>query len=205
MKTTYFLVLLFLAATTVFAQEHLELKSLGFAMDAPKGWFKSQDGEVIKNIDNDKFSKDQMEAFLKSLNGASKFVGFYKYDPQVVQGFSPTINVALRPAKVKSFDDFKFYILHSSEKIKEVMKTYTATEPEIMNVDNTKVWVLTATYDIDLNEKEHIKMHNKIVYIYRGEYYISLFFVEQVNKEDNSVLFNEVIKSIKLTAVPLRE
>jgi len=80
MSRLYFLAVLLCIATQLFAQEHLELKQFGFAMDAPKGWFKIQEEGLEQNLNRFDLNDEQQAEMLKSLSAASKLVSYYKYD-----------------------------------------------------------------------------------------------------------------------------
>lgn len=205
MKTTYFLVLLFLAVTTVFGQEHLELKKFGFTIDAPKGWFKTQDKGLVENLEKFDLSDVQQDKMLESLDAASKFIAFHKYDPKKTRGIIPTINIAVRSTNFKSFDKFKLHIDMQEKELSKVLESFKDTPPEVVVVNGVKIWLTSATYNLKISESDTVKLYTRMLYIYRGSYYISINFIDEVGKENNSALFDEVQGSIKVTALPSKK
>jgi hypothetical protein len=200
-----FTVLLCLLAMTCFCQEHLELKQFGFAMDAPAGWFKSQDEELVGNIEKFDLNNAQQDNMLKSLDAATKFIAYHKYDPKKTRGIIPTINVSIRATNLKSFDKFKLYINKEGEELSKVLENFTTTPPEVVVVNGTKIWFTTATYNLKINASDTVKLYTRMLYIYKSSYYISVNFIEEVGKEDNTALFDEVQKSIKVTGLPAKK
>jgi len=204
MKKLFFLTVLFLMATSVFAQERLELKQLGFKMDAPMDWFKIGEQGVEHNLNRLDLTDEQEAAMFKSLNAASKLVSYYKYDP-VSKGIIPTINIAVRATRVKSFANFKMHIERASSQMKTLFENFITTAPQNVDIDGGKAWITKATYDFKDPAGAIVKLSSEAVYIYKGKYYISINFIEEKGKEDNTLLFNNVIKSIKLTDNPIKE
>lgn len=184
----------------VFAQEHLELKQFGFTMDAPKRWFKTQDEGLVENLEKFDLSDAQEDNMLKSLDAASKFIAFHKYDPLKTRGIIPTINIAVRSTNLKSFDKFKLHIDMQEKELSKVLESFKDSPPEVVVVNGTKIWLTSATYNLKMSESNTVKLYTRMLYIYRGSYYISINFIDEVDKEDNSALFDEVQSSIKVTA-----
>jgi len=205
MKKLFFLTVLFLMATSVFAQERLELKQLGFKMDAPMDWFKIGEKGVEHNLNRLDLTDEQEAAMFKSLNAASKLVSYYKYDPVSIKGIIPTINIAVRATRVKSFANFKMHIERTSSQMKTLFENFITTAPQNVDIDGGKAWITKATYDFKDPAGAIVKLSSEAVYIYKGKYYISINFIEEKGKEDNTLLFNNVIKSIKLTDDPVKE
>jgi len=192
-------------ATSVFAQERLELKQLGFKMDAPMDWFKIGEKGVEHNLNRLDLTDEQEAAMFKSLNAASKLVSYYKYDPVSIKGIIPTINIAVRATRVKSFANFKMHIERTSSQMKTLFENFITTAPQNVDIDGGKAWITKATYDFKDPAGAIVKLSSEAVYIYKGKYYISINFIEEKGKEDNTLLFNNVIKSIKLTDDPVKE
>ncbi len=200
-----YVVLLSCIAHACVAQEHLELKQFGFAMDAPAGWFKSQDEGLVENIEKFDLTDAQQDKMLKSLDAASKFIAYHKYDPKKTRGIIPTINIAVRSTNLKSFEKFKLHIDRQGEQLSKILENFKDTPAEVVVIDGTKIWISTATYNLKDPTSKNVKLYTRMLYIYRGNYYITINFIEEVDKENNSALFDEVQKSIKVTSLPLKK
>jgi len=205
MKKVFYSSFLFFLAFTCFCQEHLELKQFGFAMDAPAGWFKMQDEGLVENIEKFDLTNAQQDNMLKSLDAASKFIAFHKYDPKIKSGIIPTINITVRSTNLKSFEKFKLHIDRQGEQLSKILENFKDTPAEIVVINGTKIWISTATYNLKDPTSKNVKLYTRMLYIYRGNYYISINFIEEVDKENNSALFDEVQKSIKVASLPLRK
>ena len=111
----------------------------------------------------------------------------------------------MRATRVKNFDGFKQHVSRSSEKLKEFLQNFVVTEPQVIEINGAKIWFTSANYDFKNPAGTYVKLVSKILYIYRGSYYISVNFIEEVGKEDNAAIFDEVIKTIKVTDVSVKK
>ena len=205
MKKIYYFLLLLCVATHTSAQDRLEFKQLGFAIDAPKDWFKAQEDGLEQNLSKHDLTYEQRAAIIESLNAASKLVTYYKYDLKKTEGIIPTINIVIRVTNAKSFLGFKTHIDKSINEMKKLLQNFEASEPKVLEIDNSKLWTISTNYDYKNAKGTTVKINTKVIYIYKGEYYITINFIEDKGKEDNSELFEATIKSIKLTNVPLQK
>jgi hypothetical protein len=198
-------IIVFLFTVGMFAQERLDLKPFGFSVEIPKGWIKTENNEVYKNIDRFELTDLQLSEMLKELNAAKQFIALYKYDPHAYRGIIPTVNISIKSTQRKTFDSFKLYVDKSSEKIKEVLKNVVMGSPTVVEVNGTKAWHTACTYDFKDPTGTEVKLSSEMLYFYRGSYYITVNFIEEIGKEDNSAVFDAVLKTIVLTDVKLKK
>lgn len=198
MRYKIFVFILLFFTISITAQEHLEFKPFGFSVDAPKDWYKAQGGQLIENMNRFDLTDIQRNAMLEDLDKSNQVIAYYKYDPFKTRGIIPTINIAIKETKVKSFEKFKLFIDKNGEPLKGVLKNFVSTPAQIKRIDNTNVWLTIATYDYKDPTRKEVKLLNKMIYIYKGGFYITVSFIEEVGKEDNSAVFDEMLKTVKL-------
>lgn len=194
-------VIVFVLSSPLFAQKSLELKQFGFSMNEPENWFKNQNDEVWKNINRFDLTEQEREAMFKSLNSASNFIAYYKYDPLQTRGIIPTVNVTVRNTKVTTQDKFGLYLVKVNEHMKGVVQNLVASTPEIIKIGNLTAWLIQSSYDWKDPTGKEVRLNNKTVYLYRDTYYISLALVEEIGKENNNAVFDEILSSIEFTSV----
>jgi hypothetical protein len=205
MKTIIKTLLFCFLSFNAIAQELLDLEQFGFSAEVPKGWFKTENNDLLENIDRFDLTEAQLDAMLTSFNTAKQFIALHKYEPETRRGIIPTINISIRSTSYKSFGSFKTKIERAGEQFKKLFKNFETQPPHVIDLNGTKVWTTKATYDFKDPAGADVKLHSEIIYIYKGKYYISVNFIEEDGKEDNSAVFENLIKTIKLTNVTLKK
>ena len=69
MKTLYLIILLIfiLNVNLVFSQDKIELKEFGFSMNNPEGWFAYNSNQIVSNLKQFDFNKDEIDRFSKQV------------------------------------------------------------------------------------------------------------------------------------------
>ena len=202
MKTIYLNILLILIfiPKSVFSQEKIELKDLGFSINSPKDWFAFNKNQVIPNIKNYDFNKDEIDAFSKQVNESVELITLSKYDPTKHYGITPTIKIRVQKNTTKNIVEL--------QKVLELsMKEYESTLPNLHFIEKSNIVTINGYqiirsvigFTLKNNDVEyHIKSYMVLIPV--GKFYISLNFTDET-KEDNSVLYEELINSIQINPV----
>lgn len=197
MKTLITFVVLQICLMT-YSQERLEIKSLGFSMDIPNNWNSFSDSEIIKNLEEYDFSNKQMDYFIKSRNKVVSIATFTKYDPNKYFGIIPTIKVTMRHNTTLETKDFLNYVKLMNDGAKKQLDEFVIVKQPVLEIISGHD-VVNSSYEFKLkrgNDNYFIKTNT--YYILRGSYFLTVNFIEEINKENNEGLFGELIKSIKL-------
>lgn len=194
--TTLFVLFLSLGA---FSQERFEVKKIGFSMDFPKDWIEVKNEEVFKNLNLYDFSEEQLNELLKSNNAAVNLVTYTKYDSKTYTGIIPTIKIRTRSNKISNIENFRKSIESLTETVMKSLDNFKFTEkPTIITISNNEAVKFTVHYTLKNNGKEYPVVSHSY-YILQNGYYISLNFIEEINKENNEKLFEDLVNSIQIT------
>lgn len=190
------LFLLLLPILNAFSQERFEIKNIGFAMEAPENWLKIANTEVLNNLENYDFSEKQLNDFIKSNNSSLSFVTFTKHNPKVYAGIIPTIKVRALITESKNIQDFLKSVEKSNSEAKKTLEDFVFIEkPSAVKISNKDAIKFSVKFKLKNSGKEY-EIVSRSYYFLRGGYYISLNFIEEFGKEDNTELFDKLIKSI---------
>ena len=181
------------------SQEKLEVQRFGFSIHAPKGWIEMKDEDILKNLNKFDLTDDQLEELLKSNNGSISLVTYSKYDPKKYAGIIPTIKIRAQQNPNSSIENFLKSIENSTEDAMKTLENFKFSEkPVAVKISNKNAVKFAVQFTMKSGGKEYeIVSHS--YYILIKDYFISLNFIEQVGKEDNSKLFDELFQSIQIT------
>ncbi|TRX36675.1 hypothetical protein [Flavobacterium restrictum] len=182
-----------------FCQDRFEVKKMGFSIAVPKNWIPMENEAVLKNIREYDFTEKQLKELLKSNNSSVNLVSFSKYDPKKVSGIIPTIKIRTYDNETNTITDFLNQVNKSTTNLKKALTDFNFIDyPVITEISNQKVIKFTAQFTLK-NEDVAYKIRSSSYYIPKKGYFISLNFIEEIGKEDNTLLFEELVKSIQLT------
>lgn len=195
-------IILICAILSVFqaiSQEKLEVQRFGFSIHAPKGWIEMKDEDILKNLNKFDLTDDQLEELLKSNHGAISLVTYSKYDPKKYAGIIPTIKIRAQQNPNSSIENFLKSVESSTEDAMKTLENFKFSEkPVAVKISNKNAVKFAVQFTMKSGGKEYeIVSHS--YYILIKDYFISLNFIEQVGKEDNSKLFDELFQSIQIT------
>ncbi|WP_445721490.1 hypothetical protein [Flavobacterium sp.] len=191
--------LLLLLHYSIYSQEKFELKSIGFSINAPEKWYKVENKEILDNLNYYDFSEEQKKELLSSNNSAIELVTYSKYKPSEYKGIIPTIKIRTRNVKSKSILDFLKVIENSNSNLSNQLNNFEYKEkPEKIIISNKEIIRFVARFSLSNNNTEY-QIINYSYYILKNGYYISINFIEEYNKENNTTLFEEIANSISLT------
>ncbi|GAA4058162.1 hypothetical protein [Flavobacterium chungnamense] len=198
MKSKLFAVIFFFGVLNIYAQERLVIKKLGFSMEIPSNWISVNNDEILKNLDNYDLSDKQLEELLKSNNSSFNISTYTKYDSKKYNGIIPTIKIRTILNNSSNSAEFLKFVQNSNESAKKALTNFRFIEsPVIAQISNNDVVKFSVQFTL-INQGKQYEIKSNSYYILRRGYYISLNFIEEIGKEDNSVLFEKLINSIEL-------
>lgn len=192
-----FVLLCLLFSTMTFAQNNYTVTGKAFSLQVPEQWFiAAEDFDYkgnIKEFDwNDK-QKDALERQKKLANVAA----FYKYDRARYRGVIPTVNITLASNPAKNSSQFMQIIENKHKRLKDVFDNYKVLEqPHEIMVDGCKAVLTSSSFSLK-GPDGVVFMVGKMLSIPFGRSYYSISLVEEQGKEDNAVIFDSLIKTIK--------
>ena len=199
MKKTALTLLLVLISTTIYCQERLEIKRLGFSIGIPKKWYSQNNSEVLKNLNNYNFTDKQIDNLLKTENSSVNLATYVKYDPKTYPGIIPTIKIRTRENKTTNLDDFLKQVQNSNIEAQKSLDDFRFIEnPRIIELSQQKVVKFSVQFVLKNNNQAHV-INSTSYYIPKNGYYISINFIEEMGKESNNELFEAIIEGIQLT------
>lgn len=199
MKKYLIIICTFFSVFQCFSQEKFEIKRLGFSINVPKNWIEMKNDETLKNIDRIDFTDKQLDEILKSANSSVSFVTYTKYDPKTHQGIIPTIKITARESKSKTIQSFLKAVESSTKEAGKSLGNFNFTEqPVVIKISNKEAVKFAIRFTIKASGKEYEIMSHSY-YILLNGYYISVNFLEETVKEDNSKLVDDLVNSIQIT------
>lgn len=180
-----------------FSQKKFEIKKIGFSMNSPKEWYEMKDEETLKNLEEYDLTKEQVTELLKT--NTKHLVTYTKYNPKKVAGIIPTIKVRTMETQSKTIENFIKGVALSTEDAMKALDNFRYTEkPVAVKVSGKNAVKFAVQFTMKNNGIEYEIVSNSY-YILLDGFYVSLNFIEQVGKEDNSKLFDEIFQSIQFT------
>lgn len=197
MKKLHFFFFVLLSVSQAISQERLDLKKIGFSMDLPNGWFTLKNDEVISNLEKFDLTDEQLKNLLKNESAAVTLLYSTKYNPKKYSGIIPTIKIRTIENKIKEIKTFLEAIKSSNDDIKKSLDNFKVTEVSAVKISTADAVKLTVEFTMKVAGKD-LPIISHSYYILRNGYYISLNFIEEIGKEDNSKLFEDLINSVKI-------
>lgn len=192
---TLLLFLLF-PLVSIYSQERFEVKNIGFSIQEPKDWEIVEEQDILENIKKFDFNNKQLNDLISS--GGLNLVTFTKYNPKKYSGIIPTIKIRVLKTNAKNSEDLLKSIELSNAEAKKVLDDFAfSKKPTVIKISNNDAVAFSVNFKLKKNEKEY-KINSDSFYILRKGYYISINFIEQLGKEDNSKLFEILTESIIL-------
>ena len=192
-----FIICTFFCFFQVISQEKFEIKKIGFSMNSPQGWHVIKDEEALKNLEQYDLTDEQLDLLLKT--NTKQLITYSKYDPKRVVGIIPTIKVRTMETKSNSIESFIKEVQSSTEDALKIFEDFRFTQQPIpINFSGKKAVKFDVQFTMKNNGKEY-KIVSHSYYILLKGYFISLNFIEEVGKEENSKLFDEIFQSIQIS------
>lgn len=200
MKKIISVISLFLFSTSMlWGQQTFENKKIGFAMQEPKGWIVASNEELKKNIELLDLSEELLEQAAKTGKSTILLTAYYKYKASKTKGVNPKIQVDIRPKNTKDFQQFKFSITQSAESLKKYFENYEfIEEPNEIEISGIKSIGFVGKFTMKTQNGQELKVRARIYAIPYKSYFFQVNLVDDELGEDNSKLFDELVKTIKI-------
>ncbi|MNV90240.1 hypothetical protein D3C71_1846100 [compost metagenome] len=123
---------------------------------------------------------------------------YTKYNPKKYAGIIPTIKIRVLNTNAKNIEDLLKSVEMSNVEAEKVLDDFTfAKKPSVVKISKTDAISFSVNFKLK-NANNEYKINSDSYYILRKGYYISINFIEQLGKEDNSELFKTLVESIIL-------
>ena len=111
----------------------------------------------------------------------------------------PTIQVNARENPTKDFESFKKMITESTKTIGYAFQNFTfIDEPQEKEINGEKAIYFKTKYNMTINNGERITVRSWTYAIPKGNFFYQVNFSDEMDKDDCSKIYEEVIQTIKL-------
>lgn len=192
--------LLSFSISFAFGQEVYESKQFGIKILKPKNWILATNEVVENSIKNFDFNDEQLVKIINSNKGVVSLCTYHKYRIDSVFGFIPTVKVMIRNNPTSNDQEFKKAMIESTDRIKTVVQNFTFINNfKELKIDNYNSLFYSCRYSLTSATGEIMNIRTRYYMIPKGSYFISISLMDNETNEDNSRVFDEIIKSIQLT------
>lgn len=192
-----FLILFFTGL--LFGQKVFENKKFGFSMREPENWIVLTDAELKKNLDKFDITEEKLKGIFQTSRGTILLTAYAKYEATKKAGLIPKVQVDIRPNGTKNFKQFKASLTRSAENIGKLLEDYEFVQsPEEITVSGIRSVVLTTKFSITMQDGQELKVRARVYGIPYKSYFFQVNMVDGQSEEDNSELFDELAKTIKI-------
>jgi hypothetical protein len=176
-----------------------ENKLFGISMMVPENWISFQNQDVIDNLKIFDINKNDRAKFIRDFNGSVLLLALAKYDPGTHEGLIPGIQVNVMENGTKSFIEFKPAIVKSVGEMKNMLSDFNFTKaPQEIEISGIKSIYFEATFTMKMANGSTLKARTRNYSIPYRNYYFQINFNDGLDGEDNSLLFDKLIKTIKI-------
>lgn len=175
----------------------------GFSMARPDGWY-----QVEKRVLDDSVSQLNVSTAtrqkLKKDDGDSQLLFlFTRWVPDSKRGVNPKIEARLIPTglgRTLSFEEFQPAITNSFKSFSTSNITYTfLQEPTAIDLSGSKGVYEITKFTIRTNARTEYTIRSRTLAIPYKTYYFQISFVDEYGGDDCSPVFDELVKSIKIS------
>jgi hypothetical protein len=200
MKKILPVILLILISTNVICgQKTFENKKFGFSMREPENWIAANSEEIKKNLEKIEMSDEKFAEMLKTGKSAILLTAYYKYDVKKKEGLIPKVQVDISPNKTKDFQQFKSSITKSAESFKKYFEDHEfIQEPKEIVISGINSVYFIGKFTIKTQYGQEMKVRSRVYAIPYKNYFFQVNLVDGQVEEDNSKLFDELIKTVKI-------
>ncbi|MGI8670508.1 MAG: hypothetical protein ACR2J3_11800 [Aridibacter sp.] len=186
--------------TTSQHKETLKNREYGFYMQEPKDWIVGDNKDIAKNINKFDFDDEKFKRMMQTEKGNILLKSYYKYNPKTTAGIIPTIIINLRKNDTKNFEQFKNSISKSAVSFKQYFSDFEFTEePQEVEISGIRSVFFSGKFSLKKKDGEVLQAKNRTYAIPVEDYFYQVNFSDGQNGEDSTALFDELLKSIKIT------
>lgn len=189
-----------LLTSLLFGQEQFKNKAFNFTMDKPTDWIEGKTNQILKNLNKYEIDDALDKEFKKTRDNTIPLAIFYKYDPKKYAGLIPTIQVNIRPYLFEDFGSFFKTLTEQAYSFEELFEGFSfEVEPTEVEISGIKSFYFVMKFDMQPQKGQKIKVRSRTYAIPYGKYFFQINFTDsQDPKEDNSTLFDKLIKTVKI-------
>jgi hypothetical protein len=193
------ILLVLLSTTLLWGQKTFENKKFGFSMQEPKDWIVATNEELKKNLEKFDVTDENLAGMMKTDKGSILLNAFYKYEVAKKAGLIPKIQIDIRPRTTKDFQRFKTSITRSTESFKKYLENYEfIQEPKEIVISGIRSVVFIGKFTMKTQYGQEMKARARVYAIPYKNYFFQVNLVDGQVEEDNSELFDELVKTIKI-------
>lgn len=182
------------------AQEVFKQDKYGISIEKPAEWLEADNKQLLKNLEKFELDDQKLEKLIKDNNGSILLTSFYKYNPQTHAGLIPTIQLNVRLNPTRNFEEFKSSMVQSANSFKQYFSDFRfETEPKVIEVDGIKSIYFVGNFTMNTQSGEPMKVRSRTYAIPKDDYFFQLNFTDGTVKEDSSELFDNLVKTVKIT------
>jgi hypothetical protein len=200
MRTKFaFILTLILITNSIFSQEKFSNKQYGFSIDKPIGWIEADNKELLRNLDKFELTEENLTKFINDHKGSILLTSYYKYNPKTHAGLIPTIQFNVRVNGARNFNEFKNVMTQSANSFKNHFEDFEfAVTPTVVEISGVKAIYFVGKFSMQMHNGILMKVRSRTYAVPYGSYFFQLNFTDGQDKEDNSELFDSLIKTIKI-------
>lgn len=206
--TISFVLIVFFSIWTIFSKNENRAKDTqstinSFYMDKPDNWQSQTASAVYDNVSNFELSDNEIGELMKAHNGAIPLAIYTKYKIEEHEGTIPTIQINLISNKSNDFTEFKQSFIQSFKEFEDYFDNLEyIDQPQEIEISGIKSVYIKTKFDMPLKDGQVINVRSWTYGIPKGSYFYQINFSDAFEKDDNSDLYENLIKSIKITALP---
>ena len=181
------------------AQEVFKQDKYGISIVKPSEWLEADNKLLLENLEKFELDKEKLQKLIKDNNGSILLTSFYKYNPQTHAGLIPTIQLNVRLNPTRNFEEFKNSMIQSANSFKQYFSDFKfETGPKVIEVDGINSIYFVGNFTMTTQNGEAMKVRSRTYAIPKGDYFFQLNFTDGIVKEDNSDLFDNLIKTVEI-------
>ncbi len=168
-------------------------------MQEPKDWIVVEKSEVVKNLEKFDLTEAGLANLIKNSKGSISMIVYVKYDAKIKSGLIPKIQIDVRANTTKNFSQFKTAINQNAIIFKKMFENFELIHPtKEIEISGIKSVAFTGKFTLTIQEGEELKIRSRVLAIPYKNYFFQVSMVDGQVEEDNSALFDEIIKTIKI-------
>jgi hypothetical protein len=196
---TSYIFTLFVFANSLFSQEIFTNKQYGFSMEKPTDWIEADNTVILENLEKLVLTEQNLEKFLNDHRGSVLLTSYHKYNQKKHAGLIPTIQVNVRTNGARNFDQFKSVMVQSANSFKNHFEDFEFdVAPTVIDIYGIKSIYFVGKFSMKLQNGIMMKVRSRTYAIPSGSYFFQLNFTDGQDTEDNSVLFDSLLKTVKI-------
>ena len=168
-------------------------------MREPENWIVTNREELKKNLERLEVSDKTMAEMWRTAKGSILLTAYYKYDLKKKAGLIPKIQIDVRPNPTENFQHFKSSITKSVTSFGNYFENYEfIQEPKEIVISGINSVFSISKFTIKSTDGQEMKVRARMYAIPYKSYFFQVNLVDGQSEEDNSKLFDELVKTIKI-------